>query len=54
MRKTNLNSNVREQYVSPGMKILSLQSEGVLCGSTGDANEPGNPLSESDDYIYNL
>lgn len=35
MRKTNLNSNVREQYVSPGMKILSLQSEGVLCDSVG-------------------
>lgn len=38
MRKTNLNSNVREQYVSPGMKILSLQSEGVLCDSIGGAS----------------
>lgn len=34
MTNKNLNLNALEQYVSPGIKTLSLQSEGVLCGST--------------------
>ncbi|MGM9763165.1 MAG: hypothetical protein ACI3ZQ_04015 [Candidatus Cryptobacteroides sp.] len=34
-----LKSNIkREQYISPGMNVLSLQSEGVLCDSVGGAS----------------
>lgn len=56
MRKTNLNSNAWEQYVSPGMQILSFSSEGLLCTSPGlgGANEPGDILTENPDNIYDL
>lgn len=48
MTNKNLNLNALEQYVSPGMKTLSLQSEGVLCGSTF-----GKPGEAGMDGFYN-
>lgn len=49
MTNKNLNLNALEQYVSPGIKTLSLQSEGVLCGSYGDEGKAGKPI---DDDMY--
>jgi hypothetical protein len=34
-------------YESPSVKTLEVLSEGVLCGSFGDANEAGKELQET-------
>lgn len=35
-------------YEAPSVTSLDILSEGLLCGSFGDANEAGKTLEESD------
>lgn len=39
-------------YETPSVKTLEVLSEGVLCGSYGDANEAGAELHESNVWNF--
>ena len=41
-----------QTYETPTVKELDIQSEGVLCGSFGDANQAGKTLQESEDSSW--
>ncbi len=41
-------------YITPEIKPLEIDSEGVLCGSFGDANMAGKMLKESDEFVWNF
>ena len=53
---TNNKNNVWavETYETPTIATLNIQSEGVLCGSFGDANQAGKTLEESDDSSWDF
>ena len=39
-------------YESPLVKTLEIASEGLLCGSFGDANEAGAVLKETNEWDF--
>lgn len=39
-------------YETPSVKTLEVLSEGVLCGSYGDANKAGAELNESNVWEF--
>ena len=41
-------------YEAPKVQTLDVLSEGVLCGSYGDANQAGRVLQENDDNSWNF
>ncbi len=43
-----------QTYETPTVKELDIQSEGVLCGSYGDANQAGKTLQESEDSSWDF
>lgn len=48
-------TKVSERYEAPSIEVLSVSMEGVLCQSGfGAADEAGDGMSESSDYIYNF
>ena len=42
----------RSHYDSPLVKTLEIASEGLLCGSFGDANQAGAELKESNVWDF--
>lgn len=53
---TNNKNNVWavETYETPTITTLNIQSEGVLCGSYGEANKAGDILEESKDSSWDF
>lgn len=43
-----------ETYETPTITTLNIQSEGVLCGSFGDANEAGKMLQENENNSWDF
>ena len=41
-------------YETPDMKVFEMHTEGVMCGSFGEANEAGVILNENGEYEYNF
>ena len=39
-------------YEAPLVNVLEIRSEGLLCGSYGDANEAGRELTESNVWDF--
>lgn len=39
-------------YETPSVTTLEVQSEGVLCGSYGDANKAGDVLEETNKWDF--
>lgn len=51
-KDNNLNLGGVSTYETPTVKSLDVLSEGVLCGSFGDANEAGNELQETNVWDF--
>ena len=43
-----------QTYETPTITTLNIQSEGVLCGSFGEANKAGDILEESKDSSWDF
>lgn len=41
-------------YVSPEVKPLEIESEGLLCGSFGEANQAGKTLTEDENLTWDF
>lgn len=52
--KLTENQSREPLYVTPAIKSLVIMSEGLLCGSFGEANQAGKTLSEDENSTWNF